>query len=147
MSEKMSSNVDGLSNTLKHLREENQQDKALLEERVPEESQRQKDRLEEIKKDYGMTDLQAKSFFFIVNDFIPWKNWNTVNILKVEGYTPICWVWIWNNGGRPALQCSKPLTPTLAVVVKVVGFGCLELVLSGMRELASALLCHKDTAY
>ena len=74
MSEKMSSNVDGLSNTVKHLREENQKDKALLEERVPEESQRQKDRLEEIKKDYGMTDLQAKAFFFIVNDFIPWKN-------------------------------------------------------------------------
>ena len=74
MSEKMSSNVDGLSNTVKHLREENQKDKALLEERAPEESQRQKDRLEEIKKDYGMTDLQAKSFFFIVNDFIPWKN-------------------------------------------------------------------------
>ena len=74
MSEKMSSNVDGLSNTVKHLREENQKDKALLEERVPEESQRQKDRLEEIKKDYGMTDLQAKSFLFIVNDFIPWKN-------------------------------------------------------------------------
>ena len=74
MSEKMSSNVDRLSKTLKPLRGENQQDKGLLEERVPEESQRHKDRLEEIKKDYGMTDLQAKSFFFIVNDFIPWKN-------------------------------------------------------------------------